>query len=472
MSKIFIFSGTTEGRLLSEHLCLQGLENTVFVATEYGQVVMKDHDLCHIRQGRLSYEAMVALFEKELPDIVVDATHPFATEVSANIRTACGKAGLNESYTRLARHLFDLDEESLPTAKIKIVASTDEAINYLKKKEGNILLTTGVKTLSQYAACSELKDRLFARILPSMESFCKAVETGLDRRQIIAMEGPFSKEMNEATMAQFNINILVTKNSGIRGGIKEKLSACQDRDVEAVVIDLEEKYKNDGYSLDEVEAIIYKKYTHVNKRISIVGIGMGDDASITVAGKEAVKGADLLIGASRMLDYGRKINPTAKLIAEYRSEAILDFVKESVAQDIVILMSGDTGFYSGADKLTSLLDKSGMVYRLYPGISSISYLCACTGLRYSDYPLLSAHGRSLEVGDTLDLYGGFFAILSGYEDIEDILQQLQDYPEAIVYVAYNLGQPDQKIVHFKLGSPQHFDKKGLYVLGAFLDENN
>ncbi len=470
MIKIFIFSGTTEGRLLSEYLCENKIENTVFVATDYGQVVMTEHSLCHIMQGRLTCEDMALLFAKEKPDIVVDATHPFAVEVSDNIKKACQASDLGAAYIRLSRSIEDMSEG----ASIKVVKTTDEAITFLKNTSGNILLTTGVKTLPEYAICPKLKDRLFARILPSMESFQKAVATGLDRRQIIAMEGPFTDKMNEATIDQYDIDILVTKNSGIRGGIKEKLSACKARGIQAVVIDLDDKYKNDGYSLNQVKDLVYKKATgreDVSKTISIVGIGMGNDASVTVAGRQCIESADLIIGARRMLEYGATINSSAGQVAEYMPEALLEIIKAAPEKNIAVLMSGDTGFYSGADKLCAILDKNDIAYRLCPGLSSISYFCSLIGKSYSSYPLLSAHGKKLVIDESIRQQAGFFAILSGAEDIDDILFQLQDYPKTCVYVGYNLGQDSQRIDCFYVGEAHSYNKKGLYVIGVFQDED-
>ena len=42
MRKVLIYSGTTEGRELAEHLSAAGIECTVSVATEYGELVMPE----------------------------------------------------------------------------------------------------------------------------------------------------------------------------------------------------------------------------------------------------------------------------------------------------------------------------------------------------------------------------------------------------------------------------------------------
>ena len=111
---------------------------------------------------------------------------------------------------------------------ITIVKSTEEAVSYLKSASGNILLTTGVKTLEKYVCEAKLKDRVIARILPSKESMDIAYSLDISPRNIVALEGPFSKEFNKELIRKYDIKVLVTKNSGERGGFNEKLEAAKE----------------------------------------------------------------------------------------------------------------------------------------------------------------------------------------------------------------------------------------------------
>ena len=101
MKQIIVFAGTTEGRQLSEWLAGEGLEVLACVATEYGSHLVREEDHLHVRQGRLTQEEMAQLLEAEGRPLVLDATHPYATEVSRNIRTACKEADCE--YLRLIR---------------------------------------------------------------------------------------------------------------------------------------------------------------------------------------------------------------------------------------------------------------------------------------------------------------------------------------------------------------------------------
>ncbi len=90
--KIIIFSGTTEGRRLSEALIAAGIAHSVCVATEYGEELQPKDELVCIEEGRKTAREMCSLFAGGTL-LVADATHPFATEVTANIQGSRRKAG-------------------------------------------------------------------------------------------------------------------------------------------------------------------------------------------------------------------------------------------------------------------------------------------------------------------------------------------------------------------------------------------
>ena len=52
-------------------------------------------------------------------------------------------------------------------------------------------------------------------------------KNGICGKQILALQGPFSVEMNEAILKQYHINCLVTKRSGKNGGYQEKIEAAK-----------------------------------------------------------------------------------------------------------------------------------------------------------------------------------------------------------------------------------------------------
>ena len=226
--RVVIFSGTTEGRRLSRILAERGAEVTVCVATEYGGEIQGELPGVTVLTGRKSEAEMEDLLRGS--QLCVDATHPYAVEVTGHVRAACGRAGV--PCRRLLR------EASGETGGLW-VASAAEAAEHLAAKEGNILLATGAKELGAYGQLSP--QRLFPRILPSHESLAACEAAGIPHRNIIAMQGPFSQQMNEAVIRQFHIAWVVTKDGGSTGGFPEKAAAARSTGAGLVVIRRQEE---------------------------------------------------------------------------------------------------------------------------------------------------------------------------------------------------------------------------------------
>lgn len=233
---ILIFSGTTEGRRLSHLLAERGAEVTVCVATEYGCEEQGEAPGVTVLTGRRTVEGMTALLGGR--DLCIDATHPYAVEVTRNIRLACAAAGV--PCRRLLR------ERSGETDALA-VDSAEAAAGLLADREGNILLTTGAKELPAFAGISP--DRLYPRVLPTRDSIAACEAAGVPHRNILAMQGPFSADLNEALIRQFHIAYLVTKDGGGAGGFPEKVRAAKDTGIELVLIRRPEEA---GESFEEI----------------------------------------------------------------------------------------------------------------------------------------------------------------------------------------------------------------------------
>ena len=217
MSDILIFAGTTEGRQLAQILSENHIPADLCVATEYGSAVLPPLPGIYVHEGRLEVTGMKSLYEQCHTKIIVDATHPYATLVTKTIQDSIRDLPLR--YLRLGRDEGHYRGENA----ICFYDDLSDCIRHLKTTTGGILLTTGSKELPAFCRCKELKDRLVVRVLPGMESLKICLEQGLDRRQIIAIQGPFSLEMNKAMLLQYNCCHLVTKESGSVGGVDTKV---------------------------------------------------------------------------------------------------------------------------------------------------------------------------------------------------------------------------------------------------------
>ena len=166
--KVLVFGGTTEGRVLADVLMRAKIPHKVSVATEYGRDILFDNGEKDLLVGRKSAEEIKEIIEEGGYSLVVDATHPFATKVSEEIKSAC-----NESSSRYLRLKRDTGKEISSEDMIIYRDSVKDAALELSKVEGNILLLTGSKELSEIAGFFPDKTRLFVRVLPNTDSIEK-----------------------------------------------------------------------------------------------------------------------------------------------------------------------------------------------------------------------------------------------------------------------------------------------------------
>ena len=222
--KAVVFSGTTEGRRFSQKLAAMGAEVTVCVATPLGAEEQGRMAGITVHAGRLLPDAMAALLTGA--DLCVDATHPYAVDVTRNIRAAAAQAGVE--YRRLLRAQSPLPEGCA------VFETAAQAAAYLAGTAGNVLLATGAKELAVFAALDPA--RLYPRVLPTPEGIAACEAANIPHRNIIAMQGPFSLALNVALMQQFGVRYLVTKDGGAAGGFAEKVQAAARTGAQLVVL--------------------------------------------------------------------------------------------------------------------------------------------------------------------------------------------------------------------------------------------
>ena len=222
--KAVVFSGTTEGRRFSQKLAAMGAEVTVCVATPLGAEEQGQMAGITVHAGRLLPDAMAALLAGA--DLCVDATHPYAVDVTRNIRAAAAQAGVE--YRRLLRAQSPLPEGCA------VFETAAQAAAYLAGTAGNVLLATGAKELAAFAALDPA--RLYPRVLPTPDGIAACEAANIPHRNIIAMQGPFSLALNAALMEQFHIRYLVTKDGGAAGGFAEKVQAAARTGAQLVVL--------------------------------------------------------------------------------------------------------------------------------------------------------------------------------------------------------------------------------------------
>ncbi len=228
---ILFLAGTSDARDLAVLLQQAGHRILATVVTESAAKSLKEKGIEHLI-GRLTAEEMADIVKQNNCDLIVDASHPFAEEASKQAMNASKIA--NVPYIR-----FERAKEEHVHPLITKVESYEAAAKLAKEKRGTIMLTTGSKTLATFT--NELLHvegiRLLARMLPNMENMEKCSTLGVAQKDIIAIQGPFSKELNTALYKQYGVSLMITKASGKVGSVDEKISAALELGIEIILID-------------------------------------------------------------------------------------------------------------------------------------------------------------------------------------------------------------------------------------------
>lgn len=459
MYKLCVFAGTTEGRELVELLADAPVEVTACVATEYGEALLPPRERLTVSNRRLTEEEMEALLRREHFDLVVDATHPYASEVTENIVRAC--RGTETEYLRLLR-----GTDASPEGAV-CVPDIESAVAYLAGTEGNILLTTGSKELAKYAALPGFAARVYARVLPMEASLeaCRAAGLGPDR--IIAMQGPFSREMNTAMLRSASARYMVTKDTGGTGGFGEKAAAAKEAGAVLVVVGRPEQ--REGLDFAETAELLCRRFgLHIRPQVALTGIGPGSAGGMTAEVRQAIREADCLIGARRMLEAVRRDGQT---VCEAVSPGdIARCIREKrECRRFAVVLSGDAGFFSGAKRLLPLLPDCET--RVLPGLSSMQTLCARMGTSYEDVVPLSLHGRDGDIVPDVWQNRRVFALVGGPEGMANLCRTLTEagLGQVRVTAGERLGYPEERLT---TGTAAELAGRTFDPLSAALIEND
>ena len=181
-------------------------------------------------------------------------------------------------------------------------------------------------------------------------------------------------------------------------------------------------------------------------KITLVGMGSGTPGSLTMQGLNALREAELIIGARRLLE-SLPDGCTGNRAPLYKIEEICALLRTTEAAHVAVAYSGDTGFYSGASALCRALDAAGLPYMVCPGLSSVQLLAAALGRPWQDWKLVSAHGRACDpVAECMEGKPTFF-LTGGSESPATLCAQLaaEGFGKLAAAVGENLGTPEQKV---------------------------
>ncbi|MEH7479744.1 precorrin-6A reductase [Neobacillus drentensis] len=227
---IFVLAGTSDARALALEIKKEGFDLLASVVTENAAVELRESGI-PVQVGRLTDEDMVGLIDTKGILAVVDASHPFAEEASKNAIKAAQTAGI--PYIR-----YERESQTFQYDNMTVVESYEEAAGLALAKKGVVMLTTGSKTLQIFTEklLGNPDIRLIARMLPRVDNMEKCEQLGLPQKNIVAIQGPFSKEFDKALYKQYGVTLMVTKESGKVGSVDEKVEAAKELGIEVILI--------------------------------------------------------------------------------------------------------------------------------------------------------------------------------------------------------------------------------------------
>ncbi len=206
----------------------------------------------------------------------------------------------------------------------------------------------------------------------------------------------------------------------------------------------------------------------MQKKITIAGCGMGSLSDMTVSSRRLLEEAELVIGAARLTEGIRVLYQEEKapeICAEYLPNKITERIKSTDKQQIVILMSGDSGFYSGTKKLLKALEKEGFTAQIEPGVSSLSYFASRLKLSWEDAKIISLHGSSANLTAALKKHEKVFVLTQG--QTAQICKELTEtgFGSVKLYVGRNLSYPEEEIIET---TPEEYSEDRTETLSVLL----
>jgi precorrin-3B C17-methyltransferase len=228
---VWVFSGTSDGNVLARCIARAGRRTIISTSSEHEfEIAEAACPGLSIHAARIGADARKADLERSRAQAIVDATHPFAAEISRQLIGLSRELGL--PYIRYERPRAPRDGHAIHCADLSQAAR--KAISVGRR----IFLATGSKDLAAFLQCDGAARReWFARVTPEAASIEGALRAGIPRAHLCAMQGPFSSALNEAIWRDWQIDCVVTKDSGDAGGFAEKAAAAEALRIPLIAIE-------------------------------------------------------------------------------------------------------------------------------------------------------------------------------------------------------------------------------------------
>lgn len=228
-------AGTSDAVHIINHLAKhEDIEVIATTTTKYGGDLAVSAGADEIIVGRLGVHEIADLISVNKIDLLVDATHPFASEASINAVKAAHNSRIK--YIRYERPSIKIPKNENVFEVSSFHEAGTKALKFINENpNAKMMYLAGVTTLRQITEI--IKPELtVARILPMVYSINKCLEIGIPSQNIIAMQGTFSKEFNKALMKEYATCVIITKESGESGGTPSKISAAVELKIPIILV--------------------------------------------------------------------------------------------------------------------------------------------------------------------------------------------------------------------------------------------
>lgn len=255
MTRLLVVAGTADA---VSFLAAQPQETQILATTfsQLGADCIAQRPGLRLLAGALDAAGFQQLLQDWQPDFLVDLSHPFAVEVSQNAKAAA--EACNVPYLRYERQSA-ADYAGDMGAEVRHFADFPAAAAACREISGNILLTIGSKNLHYFSGLPDFHQRFYLRVLAESRILQELETMQIDPGHIFAMKGVASAELNIALARQCGAAAIVSKDSGLAGGLREKMQAAAQLDIPLLLIDRPKTAVQGFASLTELNEIIYKK---------------------------------------------------------------------------------------------------------------------------------------------------------------------------------------------------------------------
>lgn len=227
---ILLLGGTADTDPFLEELHTAGFTVCLSQATasRLALVHLPEKHIC----GMLNEATLSEILAKHAITAIVDVTHPYAVNIKIMARNvaACHKI----PYLRYLRAESTIGHKDT----VKFARTHQEAADIACQPGTTVLLTVGSKNVAVYTAAAHRNScRIIARVLDEPQSVNICIAAGVAECDIIAARGPFTVNENRAHLRAFNATVMVTKESGVQGGVEEKIEAAKLEGCTVIIVE-------------------------------------------------------------------------------------------------------------------------------------------------------------------------------------------------------------------------------------------